>query len=167
MPLPPCQLSDTSTQLENTINSIITHHHPDAHRGRPRLAELVRWWHCLLLCQHQGSCFLQHHDIPVLKQLSYIWHDPQLDTSTPGAQPNSFRQKKQQPVTTKSSAIAEGQRDVSCQLKSCQLPRNSAETTCTTSVNKSKLWSWRVTMGRCVINMCTQPWCDRVAFIAL
>ena len=32
-----------------------------------------------------------------------------------------------------SSAIAEGPRDVSCQLKSCQLPRNSAETTCTTS----------------------------------
>ena len=29
---------------------------------------------------------------------------------------------------TKSSAIAEGPRDASCQLKSCQLPRNSAET---------------------------------------
>ena len=34
---------------------------------------------------------------------------------------------------TKSSAIAEGPRDASCQLKSCQLPRNSAETTCMTS----------------------------------
>jgi len=33
----------------------------------------------------------------------------------------------------RSSAIAEGPRDASCQLKSCQLPRNSAETTCTTS----------------------------------
>jgi len=32
---------------------------------------------------------------------------------------------------TRSSAIAEGPRDASCQLKSCQLPRNSAETTCT------------------------------------
>ena len=30
-------------------------------------------------------------------------------------------------------AIAEGPRDASCQLKSCQLPRSSAETTCTTS----------------------------------
>jgi len=29
--------------------------------------------------------------------------------------------------------MAEGPRDASCQLKSCQLPRNSAETTCTTS----------------------------------
>jgi len=34
---------------------------------------------------------------------------------------------------TRNSAIAEGPRDGSCQLKSCQLPRNSAETTCTTS----------------------------------
>jgi len=34
--------------------------------------------------------------------------------------------------STRSSAIAEGLRDASCQLNSCQLPRNSAETTCTT-----------------------------------
>jgi len=34
---------------------------------------------------------------------------------------------------TRSSAIAEGLRDASCQLKSCQLLRNSAETTRTTS----------------------------------
>jgi len=35
--------------------------------------------------------------------------------------------------STRSSAIAEGPRDASCQLKFCQLPRNSAETTYTTS----------------------------------
>ena len=34
---------------------------------------------------------------------------------------------------TRSSAIVEGPHDASCQLKSCQLPRHSAETTCTTS----------------------------------
>jgi len=34
---------------------------------------------------------------------------------------------------TRSSAIAEGPRDAPCRLKSCQLPRNSAATTCTTS----------------------------------
>ena len=34
---------------------------------------------------------------------------------------------------TRSSAIAEGPRDAPCQLKSCQLSRNSAETTCATS----------------------------------
>jgi len=36
-------------------------------------------------------------------------------------------------IVTRSSAIAEGPRDASCQLKSCQLPRNSAGTTYTTS----------------------------------
>jgi len=36
-------------------------------------------------------------------------------------------------ILTRSSAIAEGPRDASCQLKPFQLPRNSAETTYTTS----------------------------------
>jgi len=36
-------------------------------------------------------------------------------------------------VETRSSAIAERPRDASCQLKSCHLPRNCAETTCTTN----------------------------------
>jgi len=40
------------------------------------------------------------------------------------------------PMTTRSSAIAEGPRDASCQLKSCQLRHNSAENTCTTSPEK-------------------------------
>jgi len=39
--------------------------------------------------------------------------------------------------STRSSAIAEGPRDASCRLKSCQLPRNSAESTCTTSPEPS------------------------------
>ena len=38
---------------------------------------------------------------------------------------------------TRSSAIAEGPHDASCQLKSCQLPRNSAETTYTTSPDQT------------------------------
>ena len=45
-------------------------------------------------------------------------------------------------INARSSAIAEGPRDASCQLKSCQLPRNSAETTYTTSpdqINGMKL----------------------------
>ena len=36
-------------------------------------------------------------------------------------------------TSTRSSAIAEGPRDASCQLKTCQLPHNRAETTYTTS----------------------------------
>ena len=43
------------------------------------------------------------------------------------------RQEGHLACKTRSSAIAEGPRDASCQLKSCQLPRNSAETTYTTS----------------------------------
>ena len=40
---------------------------------------------------------------------------------------------------TRSSAIADGPCDASCQLKSCQLPRNSAETTCTTSPEQTEV----------------------------
>ena len=34
-------------------------------------------------------------------------------------------------------------------------------------LNKSMLWSWRVTVGQCVINMCTQSWRDRVESLSL
>jgi len=40
---------------------------------------------------------------------------------------------------TRSSTIADGPRHASCQLKSCQLPRNSAETTGTTSPEQIKV----------------------------
>ena len=39
---------------------------------------------------------------------------------------NQFDGKR---IFVRSSAIDEGPRDASCQLKSCQLPRNSAEAT--------------------------------------
>ena len=59
---------------------------------------------------------------------------------------------------TRSSAIAEGPRDASCQLKSCQLPRHSAETTCTTSPEQTEVMKLEgYSAGQCVINMCTQP----------
>ena len=42
-------------------------------------------------------------------------------------------------ASTRSSAIAEGPRDASCQSKSCQLPRNSAETTSPDQIDGMKL----------------------------
>jgi len=49
----------------------------------------------------------------------------------------SQQRARRQLLDTRSSAIAEGPRDASCQLKSCQLPRNNAETICTTSTEPS------------------------------
>ena len=62
-----------------------------------------------------------------------------------------------QPQLTRSSAIAEGPRDASCQLKSCQLPRNSAETTNTTSPDqidgmKSEIQSEAMRDRQCALN---------------
>ena len=53
---------------------------------------------------------------------------------------------------TRSSAIAEGPRDASCQLKSCQLPRNSAETTYTTSPDQIDGIKLRFSRRQCVID---------------
>ena len=75
-------------------------------------------------------------------------------------------------LRTRSTAIAEGPRDASCQLKSCQLPRNSAETTISSFsawsdattpdrsmkllirqvLTKSMVWSWRFSRRQCVID---------------
>ena len=55
-------------------------------------------------------------------------------------------------VKTRSSAIAEGPRDASCQLKSCQLPRNSAETIIRQVLTKSMVWSWRFSRRQCVLD---------------
>ena len=52
-------------------------------------------------------------------------------------QQRSYNTTTKKTKKTRSSAIAEGPRDASCQLKSFQLPRNSAETTCTTSPKPS------------------------------
>jgi len=70
----------------------------------------------------------------------------------------SFRRRSSQPITwliltnTRSSAIAEGPRDASCQLKSCQLPRNSAETTYTTSPDQIDGMKLEFSRRQCVID---------------
>jgi len=61
----------------------------------------------------------------------------------------SLTSKEPTATRTGSSAIAEGPHDASCQFKSCQLPRNSAETTCTTSPEQIEVmmlegYSWAI-----------------------
>ena len=85
-------------------------------------------------------------------------------------------------VSTRSSAIAEGPRDASCQLKSCQLPRNSAETPCATSpeqIEVMKLEGYsgpmcnkhvhsiitRSSRFHCLIGVINKPTTDRVVDI--
>jgi len=58
---------------------------------------------------------------------------------------------------TRSSAIAEGPRDASCQLKSCQLPRNTAETTCTTSPEQIEIMKLEGYGGP----MCNKHYCKK------
>jgi len=62
-----------------------------------------------------------HQDAPYHSGLADAYNHTPADASQPALK------------HTRSSAIADGPRDASCQLKSCRLPRNSAETTCTTS----------------------------------
>ena len=64
-----------------------------------------------------------------------------------------FKQPVVNSITTRSSAIAEGPRGASCQLKSCQLPRNSAETIIRQVLTKSMVWSWRFSRRQCVIDV--------------
>jgi len=83
--------------------------------------------------QHSNTSRAASHRCLSMNETSKSW---QLDSST----------------LTRSSAIAEGPRDASCQLKSCQLPRNSAETTYTTSPDQIDVWSWRFSRRQCVID---------------
>jgi len=63
---------------------------------------------------------------------------------------------------TRSLAITEGPRDASCQFKSCQLLRNSADTTCTTSpeqIEVMKLEGWRPMCNKHVHSTMTRSSC--------
>ena len=60
-------------------------------------------------------------------------HQTTLRSARPSARPSVCSMTQ----LTRSLAIADGPRDAPCQLKSCQLPRNSAETTCATSPEPS------------------------------
>jgi len=100
-------------------------------RNRTRRRQTQQWSHstvnpvhycrvCMCVCVHVQ---MGVNGWRVRRNSLTNWrHTYQLDTS---------------PVCTRASAISEWPGDASCQLKSCQLPRNSAETTCTTSPEPS------------------------------
>jgi len=77
-----------------------------------------------------------------------------------GAEPNLHLQSKQEAhLSPRDRAM----RRVSWNLANCHA--TVRKLLVWQVLNKSKLWSRRVKVGRCVIKMCTQPWRLRVAFI--
>ena len=89
---------------------------------------------CIVLKEAPNDGHAKHGD---------VWTHYFQDTRTANRQTRSSRYVSRNvvnssaTVATRSSAIAEKPRDASCQMKSCQLLRNSAETICTTSPEPS------------------------------
>jgi len=110
---------------------------PGPHWGSlQRSPKPLSWFKWTLLLRGRGRGSERRRDAPLSKFL-----DPPFElnlaawrfdcvTNWPSECSVTYRQCK---INTRSSATAEGPRDASCQLKSCQLPRNSAETTYTKS----------------------------------
>ena len=94
-------------------------------------------WKCV--CDHFACAESRDPWVGGEKQLHFSNHGPRFVYSLfnfGGSTMNIINvicENNARPVLTRSSAIAEGPRDASCQLKSCQLRRSSAETTYTTS----------------------------------
>jgi len=81
-----------------------------------------------------GRVRVIHPQCPLWRQISTGWvYYVALQELNVSVLDFCKKSKSYRPKDTRSSAIAEGPRDASCQLKSCQLPHNSAETTYTTS----------------------------------
>ena len=113
------------------------------------------WQDCRITFPHTRPCYAKSSYRSVDSQTLHV-NIHQVDHMQNGPTNSAA-------ITTRSSATAEEPRDASCQLKSCQLPRNSAETLVRQVLNKSKLRSWRVKVCQCVINMCIQPVYRRLA----
>ena len=91
---------------------------------------------------------------PVLAVVAVECRQPRKPT------PLERRDRQHLPQETRSSAIAEGPRDASRQLKSFQLPRNSAETTSTTipeQIEVMKLEGYSGTMCNKHVHSTTIP----------
>jgi len=78
----------------------------------------------------KDEIFVAEHSQP---QVFFTAHNGRMISTRQGKQQHPLTRVSQYQKGTRSSAIAEGPCDASCQLKSCQLPRNSAETTYMTS----------------------------------
>ena len=68
-----------------------------------------------------------------------------------------FQHSKKPVKYNKKLSYRRGPRDASCQLKSCQLPRNSAETTSTTSPEQIEVMKLKLYSKAVCNKHCTQP----------
>jgi len=137
----------------------------------------VAFTHCsVVLVESDCSCYMMKGK-QKMNAIILLWHSPQWCNSAL----LTVDHCKYIPTSTRSSAIAEEPRDASCQLKSCLLPRNSAETTCTSpeQIEVMKLEGYRgpmynkhvhSTMTRssrfhCLIGVINKPTTDQIVDI--
>jgi len=90
-------------------------------------------WHFLILISFFSNCVLVYGSCMCSAVVLYVVLSSSSSFYLNQATWPIHKHTKTYRQVTRSSAIAEWPRDASCQLKSCHLPRNSAETTCTTS----------------------------------
>ena len=123
---------------------------------------MVRYWQCMpcwKLAELTSVCSCRDEEKTVVTKCVRTWY-PNGDCWRHSV---NQRDKTQQEVQL--SPRDRAMRRVSWNLANCHA--TVQKLLVRQVLNKWKLWSWRVTVGRCVINTCTQQWRGRVASIVL
>ena len=116
-------LAPDSTPRQQPHNSVF--HRPDALPAAQSTAS--KHWRQIVLrpTRHNMGHF---GDVSTSQSLGLVGKVTKPNTKQARIRQSKEMYYNKKYTQTRSSAIAEGPRDASCQLKSCQLPRNSAET---------------------------------------